>query len=48
MKTKNDSFLILRMPQELKDALIAEAAKKGIKLSELVRAKLNGKASKKG
>ena len=47
MKSKNDAFLILRIPQELKDALLARANKKGVKLSVFIRDILsNGKKGK--
>lgn len=37
MKTKNDAFLIVRIPQELKDKLNKKADKSDKTLSKLIR-----------
>jgi hypothetical protein len=37
MNKIKDAFVIVRVPQELKDELLAKAKKKGITISELFR-----------
>ena len=43
MNDRKDEFLIVRVPVALKERLQKQAAKKGIKLSRLVRDILNAK-----